>query len=111
MRVRTPTPSRRAEVMTTTRSFVRRLFLAGLYSYVASLVLMCLLLRGISTYAWATVPMLVDGTADRPFVTRALLPTIVRGVVRATPALQSRVEARIALDLANAHPGQHMDRA
>ena len=93
------------------RPFARRLLLALLYSYVACLVLVCLLLRGISTYSWATVPALVDGTAYRPFVTRALLPAIVRGVVRATPALRTRVEARLASSLASTRPGWHLDRA
>lgn len=91
--------------------FARRLFLTVLYAYVSLLVLVCLLLRGVSTYAWATVPMLVDGTAYRPFVTRALLPSIVRGLVRVTPAVRSRVDARVAHALANAGPGQRFDRA
>ena len=99
--------------MTTTgsRPIARRLFLFILYSYVALVVLVCLLLRGVSTYSWATVPMLVDGSAYRPFVTRALLPTVVRTLVRATPALQARVDARIARAVANIGPGQRIDRA
>ncbi len=55
----------------------RWIFLALLYSYCAVLVLAFLLLRGISSYSWATVPQLVDGTAHRPFVTRSLVPAVV----------------------------------
>ena len=97
--------------MNASRPLARRVFLALLYAYVSALVLVCLLLRGVSTYSWATVPMLVDGTAYRPFVTRALLPAIVRALVRATPALQARLDARLARALANVGPGHHVDRA
>jgi hypothetical protein len=97
--------------MSASRPHARRLFLALLYAYVSVLVLVCLLLRGISTYSWASVPLLVDGTAYRPFVTRALLPAIVRGVVRATPGLHAFVDARLARALEHSGPGQHFDRA
>lgn len=96
--------------MNAPRTWPRLVFLALLYTYVSGLVLAFLLIRGMNTYAWATVPKLVDGTAYRPFVTRALLPTLVRGVVRATPALHARVDARIERLLANARPGQQFDR-
>jgi len=89
----------------------RMVFLALLYSYCAALVLALLLVRGISTYSWATVPGLVDGTAHRPFVTRALLPGLVGGIVRATPWLAERVEARVAGAVASARPGMRLDRA
>src|SRR5262245_6296964 len=89
----------------------RLVFLALLYTYCAVLVLAFLLMRGISTYSWATVPQLVDGTAHRPFVTRALLPAVVGGVVRATPWLAARVEAKVAGAMASARPGMRMDRA
>lgn len=97
--------------MNTARMRGRTLFLALLYSYCAVLVLAFLLLRGISTYSWATVPQLVDGTAHRPFVTRALVPAVVGGIVRATPWLESRVTSRMTRAVADARPGQRMDRA
>jgi hypothetical protein len=87
------------------------LFRFVLYAYAAGIVLVLLLLRGISTYDWATVPMLVEGTAYRPFVTRALVPTVVRTLVRATPVLEAKVEARVAGALARSGPGQRADRA
>lgn len=93
------------------RPFARRLFRFVLYAYAAGIVLVLLLLRGISTYDWATVPMLVDGTAYRPFVTRALVPTVVRTLVDATPMLEARVEARVSGALARSGPGQRADRA
>ncbi len=93
------------------RSFARRMFRFVLYAYAAAVVLVLLLLRGISTYDWATVPMLVDGTAYRPFVTRAFMPTIVRTIVQATPALAERVESRITGLLEHSRPGLHADRA
>jgi hypothetical protein len=97
--------------MNASRPRGRWLFLTLLYAYASFLVLVCLLLRGISSYSWATVPLLVGETAYRPFVTRALLPAIVRGVVWATPGLQARVDARVARALEQAGPGQHTDRA
>lgn len=88
----------------------RRLFRFVLYAYSAALVLVFLLFRGISTYDWATVPKMVDGTAHRPFVTRALLPTIVRTVVRATPAIEAKVTQRATAAVENAHKGARADR-
>ena len=97
--------------MNTSRFRGRTLLLAWLYSYSAVLVMTLLLFRGISTYSWATVPKLVDGTAHRPFVTRALLPAVVRGVMAATPAVRERVERRVAGALADARPGSRPERA
>ena len=96
--------------MNTSRVRGRTILLACLYTYCASLVLALLLFRGISTYDWATVPKLVDGTAHRPFVTRALLPTVVRTIVDATPAVRARVEGRVAGALANSRPGSRPER-
>src|SRR5882672_995629 len=96
--------------MPPTRPRGRPLFLFVLYTYTAGLVLACLLWRGISTYSWATVPQLVDGTAYRPFVTRALLPSVVRTIVRATPGLERRVTDRVTRAVEGAHPGQRTDR-
>ena len=93
------------------RPVARRVFLFVLYAHVAALVLALLLVRGISTYSWATVPALVDGTAHRPFVTRALVPTVVRSIVGVTPAIQARVEAKVAAGLSQSGPGRRLDRA
>jgi len=49
--------------------------------------------------AGAPLPALIDGTADRPFVQRVLVPGIVRAVASAVPRpTQRRIERRILQD-------------
>ncbi len=86
-------PSNRSSAGRRLRGLVR--FLA--YLYVSGLVLLIFVVRpGIDGAPRASFPDMIDGTAYKPFVTRALVPVIVRVVAAATPEIvHETVRARI----------------
>ena len=68
-------------------SVVRRGTLFVLYCLTAGLVVSLFVFRpGINWYERATFPDMVYGTAHRPYVYRALVPTIIRSIAAVTPS-------------------------
>lgn len=73
----------------------RKLVILAMYLVTSATVLFVFMVRpGVDGHPRASFPAMVDGTAHKPFVYRALVPACVRLVLAATPdGLENRINA------------------